>query len=85
MTVAIIIYILFFCLINRYLIKNIKIKGKAFAVQNNKDTPYLDVQYPVLYNMLFTTNKPNKITSIKKLILDFYRLYRGESIIENKI
>ena len=71
MTFVIVIYILIFCLINRYLIKNIKKKGEAFAVQNNTDT-----KYPVLHNMLFTTNKPKKITSIKKLVLDFYHYNR---------
>jgi hypothetical protein len=71
MTFAIVIYILIFCLINRYLIKNIKIKGAAFAVRNNIDT-----KYPVLHNMLFTTNKPKKITSIKKLVLDLYHYNR---------
>ena len=63
----VVIYILFFCLINRYLIKNIKKKGETFAVQNNTNT-----KFPVLHNMLFNTNKPKKITSIKKLVLDLY-------------
>jgi len=68
----VVIYILFFCLINRYLIKNIKLKGTQIAVQNNTDT-----KYPVLHNVLFNTNKPKKITSIKKLVLDYYQLYIG--------
>jgi hypothetical protein len=67
----VVIYILFFCLINRYLIKNIKNKGEEVAVQHNMDT-----KYPVLHNMLFTTNKPKKITSIKKIVLDLYHYYR---------
>lgn len=64
MVLLVVIYIIFFCLINRYLIKNIKLKGKEFAVQNNTDT-----KYPVLHNVLFNTNKPKKISSIKKLVL----------------
>ena len=64
MVLLVVIYIIFFCLINRYLIKNIKLKGKEFADQNSTDT-----KFPVLYKMLFNTNKPKKISSIKKLVL----------------
>ena len=64
MVLLVVIYIIFFCLINRYLIKNIKLKGAQFAVQNNTDT-----KYPVLHNVLFNTNKPKKNSSIKKLVL----------------
>ena len=70
-TLLVIIYILIFCLINRYLIKNIKKKGEEFAVQNNTNT-----KYPVLHTVLFNTKKTKKITSIKKLVLDLYQYNR---------
>ena len=69
-TLIVIMYIIFFCLINRYLIKNIKKKGKVFAVKHD-----INKKNPVKHKMLINNKKTKNITSIKKLVIDLYNNY----------